>query len=122
MRKVSITTELKLITQECCNCGIIFAMPERLNDKYRASGGIFYCPNGHGQGYIETEVTKLRHKLDQREGELERTHQRLDGALKDITTKKRQITRMKNRSNAGVCLECHRHFENLQRHMETKHQ
>ncbi len=116
-----ITTSTKLITEECCACGVIFAMPSSLKDKYLREGGYFYCPNGHAQHYTETREMKLRHKLEQREAELERTYERLDGALKDVTGKKREITRLKNRSHAGVCIECKRHFVNLERHMKSKH-
>ena len=120
-RSIEINTTTKLITEECYACGVVFAIPSSLNDKCRRNGATFYCPNGHGQVYAETREMKLRHQLDQREGELEMVYGRLNGALKEITVKKREATRLKNRVKAGVCTECHRHFENLQRHMESKH-
>lgn len=121
MEKINITTKIQLTAFECSECGIVYAIPSTQYDGYLERGGSWYCPNGHSQHFVETEVNRLKHKLDQREAELERTHERLDGALKDITSKKRIITRMRNRVQAGVCTECHRHFENLERHMKTKH-
>ncbi|KKL60252.1 hypothetical protein LCGC14_2207210 [marine sediment metagenome] len=121
MEVFNISTKIKLVTTDCANCGVVFAIPDRLDDKFREYGSTFYCPNGHTLTYGKSESMKLRHKLDQREAELERTHTRLDGALKEISNKKGQITKLRNRVQAGVCTECHRHFENLQRHMESKH-
>ena len=117
----TITHTLQLTTLDCSVCGIIFAIPTDLYNKYLERGGSWYCPNGHGQQFIQTEVQRLRHQLDQREAELERTYERLDGAFKEITNKQRVITRMKTRVHAGVCTECKRHFVNLERHMKTKH-
>jgi len=119
MAKVNLVTDLKV--KECPVCGIFYAVPERFDNEHQGHGGGWYCPNGHSLQYVVTEVMRLRHELDQREAELGQTSERLDGALKEVTTKKREITRLKNRVKAGVCTECHRHFENLQRHMETKH-
>lgn len=120
-RGIIISTSTKLITEECCACGVLFAMPADMQQRFSERGGYFYCPNGHAQHYIETDVMRLKHKLDQREAELERVYGDLDGALKEVTNKKRQITRMKNRAKNGVCPECRRHFNNLEEHMKTCH-
>jgi hypothetical protein len=119
----TISTKINLVTEECYKCHIVFAIPEDLQKRAKASRDVsFYCPNGHGQSYTQSEEMRLRHQLDQREAELEHLHGKLNEALQTITTKKREITRIKNRIHNGVCPECHRHFENLERHMNTKHQ
>jgi len=119
MAKVNVATDL--VVKECPTCGIFYAVPSRFDSEHQERGGSWYCPNGHSLHYVETEVMRLKQVLDQREAELESVHIRLDGALQEITTKKREVTRLKNRVKAGVCIECHRHFENLERHMKTKH-
>lgn len=120
-RIYAINTEVTLATEECCNCHVVFAMPKPMMEKLQKEGGDFYCPNGHRQHYTETESMRLRRKLDQRENELNKVYRELQGSLKEITNKKRQITRLKNRVHNGVCPECHRHFTNLEEHMKTQH-
>tara|TARA_Y100000310_G_scaffold338946_1_gene430083 strand:- start:1163 stop:1354 length:192 start_codon:yes stop_codon:yes gene_type:complete len=44
-----------------------------------------------------------------------------DAAEKTASTYKGQVTKLKNRAKAGVCPCCNRTFQNLSRHMETKH-
>ena len=121
MQTYTIMAGIQLVTEECYKCHIVFALPRSMQERCFRVGDSFYCPNGHPQVYRQTETDNLRHKLDQREAELEQTSERLRGALKEITNKKRVITRIKNRVYAGVCIECQRHFENLERHMKTKH-
>lgn len=121
MQTYKISTTIKLVTMDCYKCHVVFAIPKEMDMRCLEWGDIIYCPNGHPQVYCETENDRLRHRLDQREAELERTNQRLDGALNELVNKKRLITQMRNRIKAGVCTECHRHFENLERHMKTKH-
>ncbi|MBA7597110.1 hypothetical protein ES703_04105 [subsurface metagenome] len=121
MQTFQITTTVKLITMECSVCGTIFAISEEKDRRALDAGDRFCCPNGHWQVYRETEVTRLRHRLDQREAELESAYRHLDETRNDLKIKKRLVTRMEKRVHAGVCIECHRHFENLERHMKTKH-
>jgi len=118
---IKINTTTDLVTEECCNCHVLFAFPAEMRQRCIDTGESFYCPNGHCQSYTESTVTKLRHKLDQREAELQSTYDRLNGALKDVTNKKRQITKLKNRVKNGVCTECHRHFDDLEEHMKSCH-
>jgi len=55
-----------MVTIECCNCHILFAVPEEFNDqqlKLREEG-IFYCPKGHYQHYVGlSKEEKLKHQL-----------------------------------------------------------
>ncbi len=119
MAKVNVITDLAV--KECPVCGVFYALPQQLDGKHQENGEGWYCPNGHTLVYKDTEAMRLRHRLDQTEAELDRTRGNLDGALRQVSAHKGAITRMKNRSQNGVCQECHRHFENLERHMKTKH-
>ena len=121
MDTIRISTNVNLVTEDCCICGIVFAVPESKIRRCEDKGEVFYCPNGHSMVYKETTIDRLRHRLEHTEAALQTTSERLDGALKEVTNKNREITRIKNRVHAGVCTECHRHFENLERHMRTKH-
>lgn len=120
--QVDVTTQL--VTEECCSCGVVFAMPAQLREEMLRTGHYFYCPVGHSQHYTESTEKKLR-RAEERLRE-ERAYsstliKQRDGALRRVSVHKGVVTRMKNRVHAGVCIECHRHFENLERHMKTKH-
>lgn len=119
---IIIESEIVLETTQCSECGIMFAVPaDRLERERANKGNGWYCPNGHCQVFTETEVMRLKHRLDQTEAALERQEKRTDGALRQLAAQKGQNTRLKRRINVGVCIYCHRHFENLERHMKTKH-
>lgn len=104
---IEVSSRVTLATEECYKCGVVFAVPESFQNKRRQDGSEFFCPNGHGQVYTETEVMRLRAKLDQAEAAKERAEHKIE--------------RMKIRIHAGICPECHRHFDNVQRHMQSKH-
>jgi len=103
---------------------MLFAMPTELRAKMLETGKTFYCPNGHSQYYAKSTEAKLREAQERLREQIayssSLSHQ-LDGALKQVSIKKGVITRMRHRVQNGVCTECHRHFENLERHMKTKH-
>lgn len=101
----------------------------------RQDGTPFFCPNGHQLSYRDSEndrVRRERDQLKQREAwyaeRLKEARQRADRergaretAERQASARKGQITRLKNRAAAGVCPCCNRSFENLRRHMSSKH-
>ena len=106
-----------LSSETCCNCGIEFAMPASFQQKKRENGGSFYCPNGHGQHYSETEVDRLKKQLDaeQRKTAFERNQRR--ETEKQLAKARTKIARV----NHGVCPHCNRTFRQLAQHMKSKH-
>ena len=121
MEKIIVSTSVSLITKYCPECGIVYAVPEDYDNRLRNNAQTFYCPNGHSLWYGKSEADKLRHRLDQTEAALERAREQTNGALRSLSAQKGVTTRLKNRVHNGVCTDCHRHFENLERHMKTKH-
>lgn len=110
----AIQHEITLSTLTCCNCGIVYAMPEQMIARLKREGGSFYCPNGHGQHFTEPETDRLRRLLD----EANRSKTQLAG---DYATLQREHMRLQRRITAGVCPCCNRTFQNLARHMAAKH-
>ena len=112
----------------CCVCGIEFGVPKTYDDKRRLDGESFYCPGGHSLSYGEGETEKLRrerNQLKQRIAEkddiiIEEQAAR-HNAERSASAYKGRVTRIKNRIGKGVCPCCNRSFENLQRHMASKH-
>jgi hypothetical protein len=126
----TITWSAVLTVVDCCNCGILFGVPEDLDRRNRNDPSqSFYCPSGHSQHYTgPSEAQKLREKLARAERQRDFAESARRAAVDQAETAQRsasaykgRVTRLKNRAAAGVCPCCTRHFEQLERHMETKH-
>lgn len=124
MTAITVRREITLVTMLCGECDVSFAMPHHLQQECLEKGRTFYCPNGHPRVYRTTENDKLKERVASLESRL--THaqdqreaaERSNTALKGVVTKK---TRQLDRVSKGVCPECNRTFQNLQRHMEGQH-
>lgn len=120
----------RLVEIDCYRCKEPFGLAE---DTYRVllrSHAQFFCPHGHGQHFMEgeSEETKLRRERDQlkqriaykddmiREAEARAEHER-----RRANGYKGHATKITKRAKAGVCPCCNRSFENLRRHMASKH-
>lgn len=119
MRTLHESVVQTFIVLQCGNCGVEFAMPERLNQDRIDHGTTFYCPNGHPRGYVETTEQKLA-KAQRRAAGLERENRQ---AWELAEERARELRRVKRRANAGVCQYCHRSFSStsLTRHIKTQH-
>lgn len=132
-RGITVTATAELVTEECCRCGVLFAMPadlkERCLDNPGPNGRQFYCPNGHSQHYtgkskaqqereradrlarrVDGLQTQLTHEADQRQAA-----ERSARALRAVNTRTRR------RIAAGVCPACRRSFKDLAAHMQGQH-
>lgn len=116
---------------KCCRCGCEMALPLELHHAAKRSPDIlFYCPYGHPQHYPagETEADKLRRERDrlaqrvaERDDEIRRQRERAEGLDRRLAATRGVVTRIKNRVGHGVCPCCNRTFEDLARHMASKH-
>jgi hypothetical protein len=119
---------LTLVEITCCDCSTHFAMDEYLDQRLRSTGGTFYCPNGHGQVYTESEVQRLQKQLNSTKKQLTWAEETATRARLEAETVKRekaaikgQLTKTRNRIANGVCPCCHRTFKQLAAHMNNKH-
>lgn len=124
----AVLVEVRLVAESCCVCGVIFGLPDHLQKKLQTEGGNFWCPNGHMQHYTEPTVSRLKKQLADAKRLAELRQQWYDAEREDheatrrsLSATKGVLTRTKKRIAAGICPCCKRHFENLQRHMDTKH-
>ena len=116
-----LDTRVNLTITECGGCGAYVAFTPYQYRKAQEEGETFYCSRGHARVYCETEVGRLQKALDQAQVQvstLETQKKNLEGEL--LTATKARVA-LKKRIGNGVCIECHRHFTNLERHMKTKH-
>lgn len=118
-----INVNLELVTEECCNCGVLFGIPNTMQDLLREKPGTtFYCPNGHPQHYTgKTEAQKQRERADSLERRLANRDEDLRAARASLVATKGQLTKARKRVANGVCPCCNRSFANLQRHMAGQH-
>ncbi len=114
----------------CCpKCGIEYAAPKEFMDEARKDPKIFFhCPNGHSRHFSESEADRLRKERDrlaqriaEKDDRIREERERADAAERRTAAARGQVTKIKNRVGHGVCPCCNRTFENLHRHMATKH-
>lgn len=132
-RGVAFTVAQELVTEACCNCNMLFAMPNELKEralKKRGPNGIvFYCPAGHRQWYVgETEEDKLRRERDRLkqdqawyEDRNRQLREEADHQRHRANGYKGHATRITKRAKAGVCPCCNRTFKQLAAHMASQH-
>lgn len=129
LQTVNVTEAL--ITEDCIECGVVFAMPVGLRDQLLESKRRFYCPNGHHMAYVgKTEAQKLKEKLEASEARLARETARLDQARADAEHERRRANGYKGaaakatkRMAKGVCpaAGCKRSFVDVAKHVASCH-
>lgn len=117
-----------LETITCGECGCVFGLQSYHLKALQKDAGDFYCPNGHLRTFAESEADRLKTQLREKKAELEQTNSqnmwlRDTKALTErrLSATQGVVTRIKNRVSNGVCPCCNRTFQNLQRHMHSKH-
>ena len=115
MRNVRYVVDMQLITEECCDCGMAFAMTNDFYERRRKDHDDFYCPSGHGQHYTgKTEEQKLKERLEQEQQRVVKLELKAGNISKNYS-------RMRKRIANGVCPCCNRTFQNLMNHMKNEH-
>lgn len=121
---MAFTGELTVVT---CWCGTNHAVPADLREfQLREHRGgrqySVYCPLGH-KYYIsgEPEYKKLARQLQQERQQHDQTRAELQTTRHERNSERAAKSRLKKRICAGVCPCCKRSFQNLRRHMSTKH-
>jgi hypothetical protein len=127
MADVAFTLTEAFVTAGCCiTCGVTIVLPSGLKARLLETQKNFYCCNGHAQHFVgETELDKTKRLLEterrwrQQEAETHRRHAETLSRSRDAY--KGKVTLIKNRVGNGVCPCCNRTFQNLLKHMATKH-
>lgn len=131
MLLTTVTDDLKT----CPLCGVHYALDAAFARLKWDQGGDWYCPNGHNLIFTETKAQKLQKQLDAErkkiadqqetiryfDKRLSETVQERDNATRNWKSTKTRLRKTKERVANGVCPCCNRNFENLQRHIRTKH-
>jgi hypothetical protein len=118
-----------LEVHQCGTCGVVWAIDEEYLAARRNDHEGWTCPNGHSFVFNgPSEEERLRRQLESERDSRARLQARLDQSeasrrgLKGAATRARnEKARVIARIANGVCPCCNRTFENLARHMATKH-
>lgn len=113
----------------CAHCGITFGLDRDYIECRKNDHATWCCPNGHKQHWPQqTRTEKAEAELERTRDELGRARAVLGSTIADRDRQARraaaargQVTKIRNRIQAGVCPECRRHFDDLQSHMEGQH-
>ncbi len=119
MTTISVTKTLDV--EECGTCGIVYAMTQDFMAARQRDGAWWCCPNGHRWEYTETEVSRLRKEnqvLRQQKNAIVLERNRL---ADDLMDKAKELKRVRKRIGNGTCPHCNRHFQDVEKHMLTKH-
>lgn len=109
----------------CCGgCGIEFYVPQTWVENRRDKGecgGKFHCPNGHSRFWKESTLDKIRRERDRLKQTLAQKDDEILAERRRTAAARGIATKLQKRAAAGVCPCCNRSFENMARHMATKH-
>jgi hypothetical protein len=114
-----------------CWCGTEFVVGKSLYEFWIDRGGNWsmHCPLGHTfvpgrtseASKLRDELAREKHKLEQSRAHAEHLTRRVEAKARQVAAARGQVTKIKNRVKNGVCPACSRTFENLARHMASKH-
>lgn len=108
--------------EQCCKCGLAFAVTADFQRRRLDDHALFYCPSGHGQHYNgPTETQKLKTALERKDRELQLAMDRANQAAQERETIARAHQKMRVRVMNGVCPCCNRTFQSLMEHMKSEH-
>lgn len=119
---LTVTSSFEAVT--CCSCGVVFAMTAEMNRKRMKSGERFYCPNGHGQAYTDTDARKIKQleqRLEVQRKETERARDQRDSIQRSLSTTRGHVTRLRKKLEQGFCPFCDHQFADVKAHMELQH-
>lgn len=119
---ITFTKTVTMVTESCCNCGIIFGMLSDFREVLTNDPNkTFYCPNGHGMSFRKSKEQRLREEaeraLKMKENELANIAAAKVQLESQLKRSERDLKRLKN----GVCPCCNRTFQNLHNHIKKQH-
>lgn len=123
MTEIIIIRGTRHVVWECKTCGCVSTVPEAMHDQQHAEGGFHHCPSGHAWGWTKEKSERGQLRLE-RDRLKQQVAERDDEIARQVTMRKQtegKLGRIKKRVKHGVCPCCNRTFENLGRHMATKH-
>ena len=113
----TITQKVAIGIFWCSECNSPIALTNQQYQRHKENGTTFWCSAGHSQIFTQSENQKLA-EAQGRVTFLETKVRNTEGMLTAEVKKRR---RLEKRVNNGVCIHCHRTFQQLARHVKSKH-
>ena len=108
---------ITLWIEDCPTCGVIYGFNAAYEERRRADGKSWHCPNGHSISFGKSNTDRLR-EAEAREVHLK---DQLAAATRNEEAARSELLRVRSRIANGVCPCCRRSFDNVRRHMATQH-
>ena len=121
MARATVVTEEVELSIHATWCGHFVAVTESRLKHLKETGETFWCPYGHSAVYSDTPLKLAETRAADAERREAAAKERTDELLVLVAGQKREAARLKRRTKAGVCSHCRRTFQNVSRHMKTKH-
>lgn len=112
---------VNLVYETCSNCGTPFGIEQCLYNNLRKTKAIFYCPNGHGQSYTQSEAERLKIELERTQRELTQSEYEARRNERRRAAAEGKLTKFKNKIKNGFCPLCEKEFATLAKHMIESH-
>lgn len=129
----NVTSVIDMAVCNCANCGVTFAIPEKMEKRLRNNHETFYCPSGHTNYFpSKSEAEKIKEQAEREKRNLEAQlknaqeskeywNRQYKSMRQDAIVLKGQKTKLVNRIKNGVCPCCNRTFKDLAEHMKKQH-
>jgi DNA-binding transcriptional regulator YiaG len=101
---------------------MLYAAPESFFERLKSKkNSNWHCPRGHSIVFKDSELFKLKRELQTAHKRADEFQRRAAEQRERAESIGRSYKRVRERVKNGVCPCCNRTFENLARHMKTKH-
>jgi len=115
------TLVISAVELTCYKCGVPFTVPMHWRDTRMEDKETFWCPNGHPQAFVDSPILRENRDLKAKLAREEQTRRGLETRVAGLRSQNGKLTAQVKRATAGVCPYCNRTFQNVARHMHTKH-
>jgi hypothetical protein len=119
MSRIAFEHDYELVTCGADGCDQTFGMHEDYYKETRRTGETWYCPKGHPRVWGGADHRAEAEETPRRARSRSRTS--CQAAVAEGEQTRQALLRDRQRFANGVCPCCNRSFENVRRHMTTKH-
>lgn len=119
-KEITYQDVVYLTTTSCPSCGCMFGMERDSFEECKKTGNWFFCPNGHSMSF-GSRIAELEKKLSEKERLLTISRCETTAERNKREVAEKTLATHQKRTKNGVCPCCHRSFQDLRRHIATKH-
>ena len=124
----NVTLTRTIVGMTCGKCGMACGLERSFYDKAKFDGRQFCCPRGCHIEFCEFESVRLKRELERSESRRRDAENdskvwsdKARGQASRAMRFKNDRDRVLDRVQGGTCPHCKRTFQNLARHMKSKH-